>query len=72
MGTTMVDVDTRPLTGPKPTREDPRSARSEGWLRATAPLWPLGLARVIYGYLWWRALVLGAAGDPVSDPHRLP
>ena len=54
MGTTMVDVDTRPLTGPKPTREDPRSARSEGWLRATAPLWPLGLARVIYGYLWWQ------------------
>jgi thiosulfate dehydrogenase [quinone] large subunit len=54
MGTTMVDVDTRPLTGPKPTHEDPRSARSEGWLRATAPLWPLGLARIVYGYLWWQ------------------
>lgn len=54
MGTTMVDLDTRPLTGPKPTREDPRSRRSEGWLHATAPLWPLGLARVIYGYLWWQ------------------
>jgi thiosulfate dehydrogenase (quinone) large subunit len=24
-----------------------------GWLRATAPLWPLGLARIPYGYLWW-------------------
>ena len=54
MGTTMVDLDTRPLTGPKPTHEDPRSARSEGWLRATAPLWPLGLARIVYGYLWWQ------------------
>jgi len=54
METTMVDLDTRPLTGPKPTHEDPRNARSEGWLRVTAPLWPLGLARVIYGYLWWQ------------------
>ena len=54
MGTTMVDLDPRPLTGPKQTREDPRSARSEGWLRATAPLWPLGLARIVYGYLWWQ------------------
>ena len=26
-----------------------------GWLRATAPLWPLGLARMTYGYLWWQA-----------------
>ncbi|PYM94345.1 MAG: TQO small subunit DoxD [Candidatus Rokuibacteriota bacterium] len=25
-----------------------------GWLRATAPLWPLGLARVLYGVLWWQ------------------
>jgi uncharacterized membrane protein YphA (DoxX/SURF4 family) len=25
-----------------------------GWLRATAPLWPLGLARILYGYLWWQ------------------
>jgi len=54
MGTTMVDLDTRSLTSPKPTGEDPRRARSEGWWRATAPLWPLGLARVIYGYLWWQ------------------
>ena len=54
MGTTMVDLDTRSLTSPKPTGEDPRRARSEGWWRATAPLWPLGLVRVIYGYLWWQ------------------
>ena len=25
-----------------------------GWLRATAPLWPLGLARILYGVLWWQ------------------
>ena len=25
-----------------------------GWLRAVAPLWPLGLARILYGILWWQ------------------
>ena len=25
-----------------------------GWLRVTAPLWPLALARILYGYLWWQ------------------
>ncbi|MBI4171566.1 MAG: hypothetical protein HY511_02280, partial [Actinobacteria bacterium] len=25
-----------------------------GWLRVTAPLWPLGLARLLYGVLWWQ------------------
>jgi thiosulfate dehydrogenase [quinone] large subunit len=25
-----------------------------GWLRAMAPLWPLGLARMVYGLLWWQ------------------
>ena len=24
------------------------------WLTATAPLWPLGLARILYGILWWQ------------------
>jgi uncharacterized membrane protein YphA (DoxX/SURF4 family) len=28
--------------------------RLAGWLRAVAPLWPLGLARLLYGYLWWQ------------------
>lgn len=23
-------------------------------LKATAPLWPLGLARIVYGLLWWQ------------------
>ncbi len=25
-----------------------------GWLAAVAPLWPLGLARILYGVLWWQ------------------
>jgi thiosulfate dehydrogenase (quinone) large subunit len=25
-----------------------------GWLRATAPLWPIALARIVYGLLWWQ------------------
>jgi len=29
-----------------------RAAR--GWLSATTALWPLGLARVLYGVLWWQ------------------
>ena len=24
------------------------------WFGAVAPLWPLGLARILYGYLWWQ------------------
>jgi len=24
------------------------------WFRAVAPLWPLALARILYGYLWWQ------------------
>jgi uncharacterized membrane protein YphA (DoxX/SURF4 family) len=31
-----------------------RSEDRTGWLTATAPLWPLGLARILYGYLWWQ------------------
>ena len=25
-----------------------------GWFSRTAPLWPLGLARILYGVLWWQ------------------
>lgn len=25
-----------------------------GWFAAVAPLWPLGLARIVYGLLWWQ------------------
>ncbi|MBI1847652.1 MAG: DoxX family membrane protein [Candidatus Rokubacteria bacterium] len=33
---------------------DRKSGASAGWLRVMAPLWPLGLARVLYGVLWWQ------------------
>ncbi len=33
-----------------PSGDQPRT----GWLRAMTPLWPLGLARILYGYLWWQ------------------
>ena len=29
-------------------------SRNPGWLAATAPLWSLGLARIVYGVLWWQ------------------
>jgi thiosulfate dehydrogenase [quinone] large subunit len=29
-------------------------AAPTGWLRATAPLWPVALARILYGLLWWQ------------------
>ena len=28
-----------------------QESHATGWFRATAPLWPLGLARILYGYL---------------------
>jgi thiosulfate dehydrogenase (quinone) large subunit len=29
-------------------------SKSGGWLSVMAPLWPLGLARILYGLLWWQ------------------
>ena len=34
--------------------QESRAAARIGWLSATAPLWPLGLARIAYGLLWWQ------------------
>src|SRR5712691_406195 len=44
------------MTGsPQHDQETPREERArKGWLLAMAPLWPLGLARILYGYLWWQ------------------
>src|SRR5713101_6574317 len=41
---------------PDPAADDAETVapRSEGWLHAVTPLWPLGLARLLYGYLWWQ------------------
>jgi thiosulfate dehydrogenase [quinone] large subunit len=54
MSPTMVDRDTRAAASPALGAGGTSAPRPEGWLRATAPLWPLGLARLIYGYLWWQ------------------
>lgn len=41
--------------GPMATAVEPRPERAAmGWLSAIAPLWPLGLARILYGVLWWQ------------------
>jgi len=37
--------------------------RAFGWLSATAPLWPLGLARILYGILWWQQSKWKVASD---------
>jgi len=29
-------------------------SKNGGWLSVMAPLWPLGLARILYGLLWWQ------------------
>src|SRR5437867_2607757 len=44
------------MTGsPQHDQETPREERPrKGWLLAVAPLWPLGLARILYGYLGWQ------------------
>jgi uncharacterized membrane protein YphA (DoxX/SURF4 family) len=31
-----------------------RANAGVGWLSATAPLWSLGLVRILYGVLWWQ------------------
>jgi thiosulfate dehydrogenase (quinone) large subunit len=30
-----------------------REGATLGWLTAVAPLWPIGLIRILYGALWW-------------------
>jgi uncharacterized membrane protein YphA (DoxX/SURF4 family) len=31
-----------------------RETLGVGWLAAVAPLWPIGLVRILYGVLWWQ------------------
>src|SRR5246127_5256831 len=47
-------MNARMTPGPAPYDPETVADRSQGWLRAVAPLWPLGLARLLYGYLWWQ------------------
>jgi thiosulfate dehydrogenase (quinone) large subunit len=50
----MSRIDARMTLGRAPDAVGAATARAEGWLSVLAPLWPLGLARVLYGYLWWQ------------------
>jgi hypothetical protein len=35
-------------------RAEGRGGVATRWLTAVAPLWPLALARILYGVLWWQ------------------
>src|SRR5881409_3908867 len=54
MSVMMADRDVRSVPGPEPSAGAAPAPRAGGWLRAVAPLWPVGLARLLYGYLWWQ------------------
>ncbi len=42
------------IPGRHPTVATTEPRSRIGWLTAMAPLWPLGLARIVYGLLWWQ------------------
>lgn len=48
------DRDARDVMDSAPGARKAPNPRAEGWLRAVAPLWPVALARLLYGYLWWQ------------------
>ena len=54
MSVMMADRDARTAPNPAPSAGTVPTPRAEGWLRAVAPLWPVALARLLYGYLWWQ------------------
>jgi thiosulfate dehydrogenase [quinone] large subunit len=54
MSTLMVDRQSSRASSTHPRAEEAAAPRASGWLGAVAPLWPLGLARLLYGYLWWQ------------------
>ena len=54
MSVMMADRDVRSVPGLEPSAGAAPAPRAGGWLRAVAPLWPVGLARLLYGYLWWQ------------------
>src|SRR5262245_34696623 len=54
MSTLMIDREDRRTRPALSSPGEAPSPRAGGWLHAMAPLWPLGLARLCYGYLWWQ------------------
>jgi len=54
MSTLMVNREASSASRAPLGADETPAPRTGGWLRAVAPLWPLGLARLLYGYLWWQ------------------
>ena len=54
MSVLMADRDTRTAADLASGAVGAPGGHTGGWLRAIAPLWPIALARVLYGYLWWQ------------------
>jgi thiosulfate dehydrogenase [quinone] large subunit len=54
MSVIMADREARVVPDPALTARNAPTRRAGGWLNAVAPLWPVALARVLYGYLWWQ------------------
>jgi uncharacterized membrane protein YphA (DoxX/SURF4 family) len=54
MSTLMVNREASSASRAPLGADETPAPRTAGWLRAVAPLWPLGLARLLYGYLWWQ------------------
>jgi thiosulfate dehydrogenase (quinone) large subunit len=54
MSGTMADRQPRTPSDPPQSAGTALNSPAWGWLRAVAPLWPVSLARLLYGYLWWQ------------------
>jgi thiosulfate dehydrogenase [quinone] large subunit len=54
MSVMTADRDARTIPDPAPSARTAPDPRAGGWLRVVAPLWPIALARLLYGYLWWQ------------------
>jgi uncharacterized membrane protein YphA (DoxX/SURF4 family) len=54
MSVMMADRDARAVLDPGLSAGTAPAPAAGGWLRAGAPLWPVSLARLLYGYLWWQ------------------
>ena len=52
---TTLQSQTATTESPRNRQKGLRGEQSRtGWFWAVAPLWPLGLTRILYGYLWWQ------------------
>src|SRR5207245_5003870 len=54
MSVMMADRDVRSVPGLEPSAGAAPAPRAAGLVPAVAPPWLVGLARLLYGYLWWQ------------------